>query len=689
MINSKLFAQIAFEHARDSLILTDEKGLVIWINNAFSRMSGYQLDDMLGKKPGDVLQGPLSSAKSKKILSSAVKSGKSCTTDIVNYQKSGKQYLAEIILSPIYNSKNQLKYYVAVQRDVTLQRAQSQESVDFRAYRRALDEQAIVSVADPSGIITYVNHKFNTISGYASSELIGKNHRIINSRTHTREFFSHMWREISKGNTWHGEVCNRAKSGDLYWVDTTIVPVNGADGEILRYVSIRYDITERKHAESELNRAASTDKLTGLLNRAGLQGELLEKLDNPHPQNMFSESVLIKIGIDHFKELNDGLGHQYGDLLLQEIARRLLLICQNRSVIARVGGDEFSIVLPSRKLSEQQLQALLENIHQSISNTLLLADHSYTPSCSMGVARFPQDAQSLEMLLINLDIALNEAKKSGRNQWLFFDVKVKEKLEYQKYLKSLLINALEHDLFTIVMQPICTIDTSQHVGFEVLVRLFDRGNPVPPDVFIPLAEEFGLIIPLGDQVMCKAMAAHRKLLDRGLAPGKMAINVGPAQFLEANFVDRVQENLREYDLDPTMLVIEITETALIGRSSKVVSNALFELQAIGIEVALDDFGTGFSSLSHLRDFNVNKIKIDKSFVNDIEHDSTARSLVEGLICFANKMGLDVVAEGVETEQQLQLLANYGCHYMQGYLHARPLGIEDAAAFITAANALDA
>lgn len=685
MINNHLFAQIAFEHVRDSLILTDANGLTLWVNQAFIDMTGFQLADIQGRQPSELLQGPASSQESKNALAKAIKDKVACTVDIVNYTKSGEEYVTEVIMLPIVNKQADAEYFIGMQRDVTVERTHFQESIDFRAYQRALDEQAIVSVADAKGDITYVNQKFIDISGYSSSELIGKNHRIINSNTHKRDFFKHMWRDIKRGKTWNGVVCNRNKFGELYWVDTTIVPVKGPDGKILRYVSIRYDITERTKINNELKLAAITDKLTGLLNREGLYSKLSEMVNKRAYESVTSQGLLVKLGLDHFKELNDTFGHHYGDTILQEIAKRLSEVCLEIGQVARIGGDEFAAIVFTEDMTEMQVDAFLKDLHSCICDTLVLRKTDYTPSCSIGVVRYPDDAETVKELLINVDIALYEAKHSARNQFLFFDASIKEKLDHKKYIKDLLIAAIEKDHFSIVMQPICDLESSEHVGFEILLRLSDNGTPISPDVFIPIAEDLGLIAKIGDIVLNKAMSAFRTILDSGLSPGKIAINFAPPQFLESNVVERIQEVMAQYKLPPKLLVIELTETAFIGSTAKRVAHVLARLQALDIEVALDDFGTGFSSLSHLRDFKVNKIKIDKSFISDIEIDSTDLALVEGLVGFAQKMGLDVVAEGVETETQLQLLRNCKCQYMQGYYHSRPLTLENAITFLQASS----
>jgi diguanylate cyclase (GGDEF)-like protein/PAS domain S-box-containing protein len=683
MPDDALFAALIAEHVCDGIVLTDAKGEVVWINPAFTRISGYELSEMLGKRPGDLLQGADTSAESKAALAEAIRTRTPLTEDIVNYSKAGVPYISEINISPIFHESGELRFFVAVQRDVTSQRSDAQESTDFKAYQQALNQQAIVSVADARGVITYVNDKFCAISGFAPEELIGKTHRVVNSGTHERTFFRDMWRMIRTGRTWHGEVCNRTKAGDLYWVDTTVVPVHGPRGDIVRYVSTRYEITERKSAEAELRRMAEVDALTGLANRTRFAFDLNRRLAASLNGKSSKGGLVAMFDLDHFKDLNDTLGHHYGDLLLKEIGRRLIAFTGPDCLVARLGGDEFAALIPAELLGDNPSE-FIQSLHKSACEAVSLDDRIYMPSFSMGVTRYPRDAETVEGLMINADVALYEAKRHGRNQWCFFEPAVRNRLKYREHLKAVLVDALENDHFEIVLQPICCLQTLEHRAFEILVRLQHDGQNIPPDHFVPLAEELGLIAPIGRLVMRKAMAAHMHMVKAGLSPGMIAINVAAPEFRDPSFVEDVQDLLFEYGMSPRDLAVEITETALIGRSTETVAKVLHQLQALGVQVALDDFGTGFSSLSHLKDFRVDKIKIDKSFVQDLDSDESDRALVDGLIALARRIGLQVVAEGVETQGQLDYLRRCGCDYLQGYLHSKPLSVEDAMTFLRAA-----
>jgi len=673
-------AKLIVEHVQDGIVLTDPAGKVVWINPAFTRFSGYDLDDMLGKRPGDVLQGERTSAESKSRIGAAMATHTHCKVDIVNYSKTGDAYIAEINLGPIFDEDGHLTHFVAVQRDVTSERALAQESADFKAYRQALDQQAIISMTDVEGKITYANARFNSVSGYTAAELIGQTHRIVNSGTHDNAFFQNMWRAIRTGETWHDDIRNVSKTGELYWVDTAIVPVHGPSGEIERYVSIRYEITERKAVEEKLRHMAETDALTGLANRTRFTMDLEQAIARAQDDPEDAGGFVVMLDLDHFKELNDSLGHHFGDLLLKETARRLRELTGPDCIVARLGGDEFAALIPVAVVGPDP-EGYIRNLHASVGNAVSLSDVVYMPHFSIGVTQFPKDARTVEGLLINADVALYEAKRNGRNQACFFDPAVRRKLDYRNQLKAMLIDALDNDRFEIAMQPYYCIPTGKHHGFEVLARLNDRGTPVPPEHFIPLAEEVGLIGRIGWAVREKAMVARRKMVDLGLAPGKLSVNVAAPEFRQIDFVDSIEESMFDNALSPGDLVIEITETALIGRSTDLVAKALHRLQEIGVQVALDDFCTGFSSLSLLRDFHVNRIKIDKSFVQHLESDENDRALVEGLIVLARRIGIEVVAEGVETPAQLEYLRDHGCHYLQGFINSRPLTIKEAVNFL--------
>lgn len=684
-VDTGLLAKLITDHVSDGMMLTDANGKVIWINPAFTRISGYDLKDMKGKRPGEILQGERTSSESRKKIAKAIAAKAHCKVDIVNYAKTGDEFISEINLEPVFDQNGELTHFVAIVRDVTSQRRLAQVSIDFMAYKQALDQQAIISVTDARGKITYANSKFSDISGYSNEELIGKNHRILNSGTHEPSFFRDMWRTIRTGQNWHEDVCNVSKSGDIYWVDTTIVPVHGLAGEIVSYVSIRYEITDRKTTEQVLRRMAETDALTGLSNRAHF-AQVLKQTTASLKRRTEEEGVfLFLLDIDHFKELNDSFGHHIGDLLLKEISLRLKTYVDSDCVVARMGGDEFAALIPSEAVVADP-RGYARMLHASICEPLPLADIIYMPSISIGVTRYPEDAQTVDGLMMNASYALDEAKRNGLSQVCLFDSTILKKQKNRNHFKTILEAAIDHERFEIVMQPIYSMQKMEHYGFEVLVRLSNNGKPVSPDDFIPLAEEMGLIGSIGQIVRKKAMMARRRILDQGIDPKKISINVSSQELCDDMLIDDLKNMLIDNDMSPAELIVEVTETAMIGPSKWIVASALKQLKEIGVQIALDDFGTGFSSISHLREFPIDTIKIDKTFVRDLEHDEGNRAVVEGLIFLARRLGLDAIAEGVENPEQRECLRQLKCDHLQGFHHSKPLSVEHAIKFLKPKNA---
>ncbi|MEL6978195.1 MAG: EAL domain-containing protein [Pseudomonadota bacterium] len=685
LIDKLSYPLVAIEHLNDAIVITDKNGRILWVNQAFETLTGYLFEEVISKKPGDLLQGENTDPDDIKKFRRAIDEDLDCSVQILNYTKEGKEYWAEINLHAIKLEGDEVEYYVAIERDVTEERNLFERARDLAAYQQALDRQAIVSVADRSGRITYVNENFCTISGYAREELMGRTHRVVNSAHHDREFFIDMWRDIARGRSWRGEVCNKRRNGDLYWVDTTIVPVLDDSGKPARFVSIRYDITEKKRAESELRRLADHDVLTSLANRDILTRELealaAQSLEDPEAGGLF-----VLIDLDHFKDINDTWGHDVGDEVLMQIAERLRRMTRARDLVARLGGDEFAMLLRDIGSASRGFE-LVDSLQQRLTAPTEIRGQVIEPTFSMGVARFPEDGGTATDIMKRADIALYEAKKNGRAHWRLFDPANEETLASRHSMLAKLSRAIEADEIDVALQPQFVLQTGALRGFEALVRWRSDGRTVPPSAFIPIAEETRLIGPLGAAVLSKALAAQADLSDAarrtGLAPAPLVIsvNAAPRQLRDPAFVALIETALRDCDAAATHLEIELTETALIGPMSEKVAATLTALKALGVSIALDDFGTGYSSLSHLKNFPVDVLKIDKSFVRDIETDPHDARLVSAIISLCREMQLTCVAEGVETTAQRDFLHTCGCDLVQGYYYAPPLDPAAAADFI--------
>jgi diguanylate cyclase (GGDEF)-like protein/PAS domain S-box-containing protein len=693
-----------------------------------------------------------------------------------------------------------------VSRDST---ALSASFAELRSYRCALEKYAIVSYSDAVGRITDVNDHFCEISGYSRKELIGQSHNIVNSGYHDRVFFHEMWRTISCGERWRGEICNRSKAGDTYWVDTTIAPIEGSNGKPAGYISIRYDITQRKKAQeqleaeialrsrielllrdiietvpagiaafdeagrlvlanssyaqhypdsrglapsipshppqsasrdtsgpscgareataplphrsarpsapnhsiirqtagdrwlkvqdcrsrsgylvrvstdvSELKRAerrfreqADQDPLTGLANRR----LLLTKLEKALSKG--KKGALLLIDLDRFKYVNDSLGHDAGDALLVEVSRRLKSAVAATDVVARIGGDEFAVLM-AKHATGQHAADTAQAISRSLDKNFLLGGKQLRTSASVGVALFPEHASSAIEVLKCADMALYRAKNSGRARHCLFEQIFREQQLELAVLADELRAAVAEERLQIMLQPQADISTGNHYGFEVLARWRLRDQWISPAIFIPLADDIGLSREVGSQIIRQALRAYQEVAQTGCSPGKLAVNVSAAELRDPFYAGHLLKELSQHGIAPANFTVEVTESVIIEHGEVAIAETLEKLAGAGITIALDDFGTGYASLTHLKRLPISCLKIDRSFVAELSDEGDRAAIADTIITLARSLGIGVIAEGVETEQQLQALANMGCKLVQGYLISRPFLPAEARAFLT-------
>ncbi|MFJ5766344.1 EAL domain-containing protein [Lysinibacillus sp. NPDC093210] len=533
----------------------------------------------------------------------------------------------------------------------------------------AMNSSIIVAITDRTGKITFVNDHFCKISKYKREELIGQDHRLLNSGFHPKSFFREMWKTIGKGDMWNGEVCNRAKDGSLYWVKTTIIPFLDDNDKPYQYIAIRVDITAQKDIK-KITHIAYHDELTGLPNRRKLE----QRLENEFHQSRRTgeKFALFFIDVNRFKNINDGLGHIIGDMFLVEMANRLRNVDFTSNSFYRHNSDEFVMILND----VSRIEEMAKEIIAVFDDSFIVDAYEFYASISIGISIFPDHANSIEDLLKNADIAMYAAKSTRGNQYKLYRHNMDEANDKWLLLETKLHQALKKDLLELHYQPKIDLKTDQVVGMEALLRWYDSElGQMPPDRFIPFAEECGLINDIGIWVLHKACAQVCAWNETFQSNLRVAVNISPIHISTPGFVEMVRDVIEKTKIDPHSLEIEITEMSMLDYTEELI-NTIEQLRALGITIALDDFGTGYSSLNYLKKFPVDVLKIDRAFVRDILPEKTGIAMISAMISLAHALNLQVVAEGVEEEAELNVLREHGCEFVQGYYFSKPLSVQD-------------
>ena len=534
-----------------------------------------------------------------------------------------------------------------------------------------------VIITQDNGSMIAVNRAFTEITGYSESEAIGQNPRILQSGRHSKNFYREMWGTIVREGRWQGEIWNRHKSGEIYPEWMSITTVRDKERRIVNYVATFSDITHQKQNEERIQQLAFSDPLTKLPNRRLLLDRLEHALATSSRNN--HQGALFFIDLDDFKYLNDTRGHDMGDMLLQQVAERLISCVREGDTVARFGGDEFVVILEN--LSEKildatnQVRSAGEKFLATLNEPYMLDEHLHHSTPSIGVTLFGGDGNSIDQLLKQADLAMYQAKGSGRNALRFFDPKMQTEVSARVAMENDLRDGLKNDQLILYYQPQVN-HLGRVIGAEALVRwLHPQRGLVSPVEFIPLAEETELILPLGSWVLttaCNQLSAWAKqpTTDQLI----MAVNVSARQFRQQNFVSQVIAALNESGADPVKLKLEITESLLLEDIHEII-NKMTVLKARGVCFSLDDFGTGYSSLTYLKRLPLDQLKIDQSCVRDVLVNQNGAAIARTIVALAHSLNLEVIAEGVETKDQLLFLASIDCHAYQGYLFGKPMPIE--------------
>ena len=555
---------------------------------------------------------------------------------------------------------------------------QEEREAALRVAAIAFETEEGILVTDENAVILRVNQAFTRLTGYSAEEAIGKNPSMLKSDRQDGEFYRQMWESLQRSNSWQGEIWNRRKNGEVYPEWLSITAVLGKDGVVTNYVGAFIDFSERKKAEEEIHHLAFYDPLSKLPNRRLLLDRLRQAVANGARTQ--AGGALLFIDLDNFKILNDTRGHGIGDMLLVEVAKRLQACVREGDTLARFGGDEFVVLLEG--LSEERAHAAVqargvgEKVLEALNQPYILDGNEFHSSSSMGITLFANYRDKLDELLKQADTAMYEAKKSGRNTLRFFDPAMQEKLETRAQLEIGLREALRRQEFRLYYQMQVN-RAGRILGAEVLLRwIHPEQGLISPLQFIPLAEESGLILPIGHWVLesaCRQLKAwEADPLTRDL---QLAVNVSGRQFRHADFVEQVRGVIDLTAINPLRLKLEMTESIVLDN----VADTIAKMQALkqtGVSFSMDDFGTGYSSLAYLTRLPLNQLKIDQSFVRNIGSKASDATIIQTIIGMAANLGMEVIAEGVETREQRDFLETMGCAFYQGYLFGKPVPLEE-------------
>jgi diguanylate cyclase (GGDEF)-like protein/PAS domain S-box-containing protein len=564
--------------------------------------------------------------------------------------------------------------YLIVNRHLVAVR-ESEEALKLRdrAIESSINAIVITDSTLPDDPVVYVNPAFERMTGYSPAETLGRNCSFLVGLDHSQPALENIRAALRERREGHAVLRNYRKDGTLFWNDLYIAPVRDAGGAVTHYVGVLNDVSENLRYQQELEHQANHDTLTDLPNRNLLRDRIQQAM-------IFAERYRHQVGvvfvdIDDFKLINDGMGHSAGDRLLQLAAERLTSYLRASDTVARVGGDEFVLVLQypeGEPVIAQHLQRILERLAQPFQ----IDGREVYVTCSIGVSLFPQDGKDSEDLLRNADAAMYRAKEQGKNNFQFFTAELNARVNERLELSTELRRAMERDELLLYYQPQVDLVSGAVVGAEALLRWHHtvRGN-VPPSKFIPVAEETGLINAIGEWVLRTACAQSRAWREAGFPPVTVAVNVSARQFRQTELAAALEAIIRGYLIEPSCLELELTESVFMHNPDEAAAS-LRRLKNLGLRLAIDDFGTGYSSLSYLKRFPIDKLKIDASFVRDLPESADSAAIALAVISLGHSLGLRVIAEGVETREQAEFLREQGCDEVQGYFFGRPMPAEE-------------
>ncbi|KAA3654964.1 MAG: EAL domain-containing protein [Proteobacteria bacterium] len=661
----------------DMIFFKDTESRFRLINRAAADVMGRPIEQILGKDDHDFF--PPEEADGFRRADALVMSRvdtQQVEEDVLHADGRHERY--DTLKAPVRTADGRVIGLLGVARRITAERRNRDRlKLATQFFDHAVEG---IMVTRPDGTIEVVNPAFTQITGYRADEVIGKTPRLLQSGRHSQAFYQRMWDTLDRHGRWQGEVWNRRKSGEVYpeWLD--ISPVFGDDGELLHYLGIFTDISSIKASEAQMAHMAQHDALTGLPNRNLLNDRIGTALRRAQRDKRMV--AVIFLDLDHFKDINDSYGHAVGDVVLKQVAHRLLECVRDEDTVARLGGDEFVVLMedidaPER--AENAAQRILACLVPPVAHN----DQEFFIGCSVGLSLYPEDGDSTEALIRNADTAMYQAKQQGRNNAQRYHARQTEQTRNRVRLENALRRAVDKDELEVWYQPQVDLASGTLVGLEALCRWNDpEHGAVPPSTFIALAERNGLIVPLGALVLrkvCEQIVAWRA---EGLTPPRVAVNVSGRQLRRLDFLGSLCSIIEGASCRPEWLEIEVTESDILKDAEPSIAT-LHGIRELGISLSLDDFGTGFSSLSYLKRLPINTLKIDRSFIDGLPGDGNDRAIVQAVLAMGRSLGIQVLAEGVENPAQVAALRLMGCASAQGYHFGRPAPAETHTERLTA------
>lgn len=666
-----------FQHAPLGIALEDKGRTAILTNTALQTMLEYS-EQELQKTSFIHLTHPDDRDKDlslyKKILNNEIDN---YTVEKRYLTKSNKVIWGALTISAIKDKANNPVYIIGMLEDITSkQKDQERLRQTMTVFNNTIEG---ITITDKNGNIIAVNPAFTRITGYCEIEVLGKNPRILKSDKHDRAFYQALWQVLLENKQWRGEIWNRRKDGTIYPEWLTITMVNNEEGDIINYVGIFADLSETKRFQQQLDYLTYFDPLTHLPNQRAFKIRLTQALQKDQEHNI----AVLCIDIDNFKDINAHFGYKAGDILLQQLVKRIkkLLRIGMGDVLAHQSADEFLLFLDSIK-NPQDAGSFAQHILDNIKEIPFLANEKEVYlTASIGICIYPSDCKEVTTLIKHANSAMHQAKMQGGNNYQYYSKKIAADAFQQVFMQSYLRNALKHEQLELYYQPKILFKDNSIIGAEALIRWQHPAlGVVNPDQFIPLAEANGFIVEMGGWIIRQVCLQIQKWNQEGLVLNHISINISAKQLEDENFLDSIKTTIKELLEDPSKIELELTETLLMQKEEQIVQ-LMENLTHIGLTLSIDDFGTGYSSLSYLKNFPIHKLKIDKSFIRDIPGDASSENIVRAIIALGHSLHLTIVAEGVETALQAMFLKAEDCDEAQGYFYSQPLPANEFAEFI--------